>query len=140
MNFLKGELGSAGAPPTNAFASEFTTLKRRMSKLPNAEDAIVEEIKITGYLLSTTHSSGRFKAQFFGSFGFQLEAWEKLREALLRHALENELSNTAVTEFGIKYQIDGPLAAADGRRPRIRAVWFIEAGAKIPRLVTAHPV
>ena len=34
-------------------------------KLPNYENAVVSEAKITGYLLSTKHRDGRSKAEFF---------------------------------------------------------------------------
>jgi hypothetical protein len=74
-----------------------------MSRLPNASEAIVDENKITGYLLSATHQTGRSKAQFFNSFGFQLAAWERLRDAILHHGRENEVADTVVTEFGTKY-------------------------------------
>jgi hypothetical protein len=32
------------------------------------------------------------------------------------------------------------LVALDGRNPLVRAVWFIETGEAIPRLVTAYPL
>jgi hypothetical protein len=34
-------------------------------RLPNAEKAVIERRKLTEYLLSETHPTGRFKAQFF---------------------------------------------------------------------------
>ena len=55
-------------------------------KLPNAEAAVVERAKIEGYLLNVAHRFGASKARFFTHFGFRLEAWEQLAQALLEHA------------------------------------------------------
>ena len=38
-------------------------------KLPNAENAYVEERKITAYLLDPEHEEGGSKARFFLAFG-----------------------------------------------------------------------
>ncbi len=111
-----------------------------MSRLPRAEAATVDERKITNYLLSVEHPYGRFKARFFTSFGFRLDAWEDLRDALLRHARDNEVVAYEVTAFGTKYVVDGPLNAPDGRVPQVRTVWFVEADDDRPRFVTVYPV
>ena len=52
-------------------------------KLPNAEQAVVEREKITDYLLNPTHRYGASKAAFFADFGFRLDEWEQLADALL---------------------------------------------------------
>ncbi|WP_334311733.1 DUF6883 domain-containing protein [Kamptonema animale] len=31
------------------------------------------------------------------------------------------------------------MLAADGRKPFVRSVWFIETGGEIPRLISAYP-
>ncbi|HPO13972.1 MAG TPA: hypothetical protein PLI09_11040 [Candidatus Hydrogenedentes bacterium] len=40
----------------------------------------------------------------------------------------------------MRYTIEGELNCPDGRRPRIRSVWFIEHGKAGPVLVTAYPL
>lgn len=111
-----------------------------MSRVPGVEAAVVDEHKITDYLLSIKHPTGRFKAQFFMSFGFRPEAWEVLRDALLSHIRDNDVTDSTVTQFGTKYRIDGALTAPDGRRPRVRTVWFAEQTGGSLRFVTAHPI
>ncbi len=111
-----------------------------MGRLPGMEDGFVDERKVTEYLLSTDHPTGRFKAQFFVGLGFRLDAWEELRNALLRHARENDVADSMVTEFGIKVLVDGPLLTPDGRNPPVRAVWVVERGEERPRFVTAYPI
>jgi len=109
-------------------------------KLPNLEQAEIPQEKITGYLLSITHRDGRHKAAFFMRYGFSPDHWEVLVEALHRHAAENEIAKTESTPFGTRYIVEGSLQAPDGRRPYLRAVWFIERIQNMPRFVTAYPL
>lgn len=113
--------------------------------LPNADLAIVEEIKVTGYLLSPDHPDGRSKADFFTRFGFRRENWEILAEALRRHGRAYPVAQTATSFWGTRYSVDGLLDCPDGRRPRLRTVWIVEnlendVGESIPRLITAYPI
>ncbi|MEW6637993.1 MAG: DUF6883 domain-containing protein [Actinomycetota bacterium] len=108
-------------------------------RMPAAASAYVEEEKVTGYLLSLEHPDGRTKAVFFMSFGFRAEDWEKLSEALLRHARENELVDREETPFGVQYAVEGSLRTPDGRDPTVRSVWEQRRGARGPRLITAYP-
>jgi hypothetical protein len=109
-------------------------------KLPNAHLAIVEQAKICDYLLNAEHRFGASKARFFGEFGFTLEAWEELAIALKKHAEDNEVAKVKETGFGPRYEVEGELTAADGRRPRVRSVWQVDKGEIGPRLITAHPM
>ena len=107
--------------------------------LPNVPLASIDQRKITDYLLARSHPAGRAKAAFFHRFGFTAAAWPMLRDALLAHAQSAPVVATAETLFGKKYILEGPLVAADGRRPRVRAVWFIANGETTPKFVTAYP-
>lgn len=108
-------------------------------KLPNLERAIVKRQKIVDYLLSRTHRDGRAKAQYFLGFGFDPEKWQVFAEALKGHAAANDVSESVTSPFGMRYIINGELEAPDGRKPRVRAIWFIEDGDDVPTLVTAYP-
>ncbi len=109
-------------------------------KLPNAEQAVVPERKVTHYLLNPAHPAGGSKAWFFLRFGFTVAEWQQLAEALLRHARENEVVETEATPHGRRYVVDGPLRAPDGSELNIRSAWFIDAVGAAPRFVTAHPL
>ena len=110
-----------------------------MDRLPSPALAIIEEQKIRQYLLTSDHPAGRAKAAFFLRFGFRVEAWQELRQALLRHSRTAGIVAIGETEFGEKYILEGRLTAPDGRRPMVRAVWFVRSGEVAPRLVTAYP-
>jgi hypothetical protein len=64
-------------------------------RLPNVENAIVEERKLSGYLLAFDHPEGAGKAEFFHRAGFTVTSLFALSDALIRHARENN-----VTEMG----------------------------------------
>ncbi len=110
-----------------------------MDWLPNAGLAYVEERKVRGYLLALEHPDGHGKAAFFMRFGFRLEEWERLVEALLEHARENRLVEREETPFGVQYAVEGPLRSPNGRAPPVRSVWEERPGEPGPRLVTAYP-
>jgi hypothetical protein len=107
-------------------------------KLPNAELAVVEQEKICGYLLNARHRYGASKAKYFGEFGFTLDSWEVLADALREHGQQHEVSKQKETGFGPRYEVDGELVAPDGRRPRVRTVWQVDHGETAPRLIPAH--
>jgi hypothetical protein len=109
-------------------------------KLPNSHLAIVEQDKITDYLLNPKHPHGASKARFFAQFGFHAAAWEGLAAALLTHGQMLGVARVTQTPFGPRYDVEGALAAPDGRAPRIRTVWQWDQGEIAPRLITAYPL
>ena len=44
-----------------------------------------------------------------------------------------------MSRFGRRVVVEGTMEAADGRRPNLRTVWFIEKGEETPQFVTAYP-
>ena len=109
-------------------------------KLPNFEQAWVPKEKITGYLLVTYHKQGGSKADRFIEFGFSIEQWEFLGQALIAHCRNNEVINTESTEFGMKYVIEGDIETPSGTPLYVRSIWQTDWGTESPRLVTAYPI
>ena len=108
-------------------------------KVPNYENADVPRQKIVDYLLSSAHRDGRAKAQFFARFGFVAEAWQIMASALKQHVSEHPVLHAEPSPFGTRYIVEGELDCPDGRRPRVRTIWFLEHGEEVPRFVTAYP-
>lgn len=106
---------------------------------PNLHAAEIPERKISGYLSSTEHPSGRGKARFFISLGFRPDQPETLHRALLQLAAINKVGSIQQSQFGAKYLIDGRIIGPVGQFADIRSVWFIEAGRRNPRLITVYP-
>jgi hypothetical protein len=108
-------------------------------KLPNALLAVVEREKVVYYLLNQAHRYGASKAEFFSKYGFLLEKWEVLAQALLQHGQKHDVINVMETGFGPRYLIEGQLPSPDGRAPLVRTVWQLHRGQVAPRLITAYP-
>ena len=111
-----------------------------MNSLPDARQAYVAREKVTAYLLSENHTTGRSKAQFFSRFGFQAEEWSVFADALRSHCIQNAVVETEETPYGVKYVVDGILETPDGRNPNVRTVWQVDNGSTRPRIITARPI
>lgn len=48
-------------------------------------------------------------------------------------------SPTTFSARSDRYQVEGSLAAPDGRRPLVRTIWQMDEGQLAPRLITAYP-
>ena len=108
--------------------------------LPYKVHAVVEREKVRDYLLSPSHPTGKGKAEFFTSMGFQREAWEVLADALRQMARNCSVTKNMTSPHGQKYIVDGMLVTPSGLLPFIRTVWVVDAGGDRPRLVTAYPI
>lgn len=110
-----------------------------MQTLPNRDKAFIESPKIQDYLLNTEHPVGGSKANYFMAFGFTLEQWEILRDALLNHVHTAQIIEIRQKKHGISYAMEGKLATPDERDPTIISVWQIDTGQDEPRFITAYP-
>lgn len=111
-----------------------------MATLPNADQAVVDDDKLRGYLLNVQHPLGGPKARFFIRFGFMSDEPESLRDALLQHGRQHEIAGVVQRPHGMVYLVEGPIGAPDGRAPWVRTAWMIRIGEEFPRLVTAYPM
>jgi len=92
-------------------------------KLPHLENAYVPEAKIVKYLLNLDHKQGgKDKAAFLMRFGFTIETWEVLAQALLIHADTHEVSSIMTLPDRIHYVVEGEIISPDGRNPQMRSV------------------
>lgn len=110
------------------------------SHLPRANDASIDERKLTAYLLDLAHPKGGSKAKFFLARGFSPVKWEEFADALRHHAKHNRVVQTKDTLFGIHYALDCNLPTPDKSSPCIRTVWEVTSEDPRPRLITAHPL
>lgn len=108
--------------------------------LPGVEIAVIDERKVTGYLLAAHHPEGASKAAFFEAQGFRRGDWQVLADALRDHVHRHQVTEIASSPYGTKYVVDGPLRSPGGRMPMVRAIWIVDAGIEFPRPVTAYPL
>lgn len=107
-------------------------------KLPNAEQAVVEEQKLSDYCLNQNHANGKHKAYVFQSaLGIGLAEAEELRKALLHAVQSYEAQLHKSNQYGQKYIIDFPLIR-DEKQAMIRSVWIVRYEENFPRLVSCY--
>ena len=109
-------------------------------KLPNASQAIISKEKLIDYVLSETHSTGRFKAKFFRVLGFNKTNVSLFEKALHTIVTHEEVKDISTTMYGTKYVIDGKIKTPSGKIVTIRTIWIIERDQNRPRFVTVYPV
>jgi len=107
--------------------------------LPNRENAYVRSEKLTQYLLSESHTTGKSKARYLRAVGFDETNIDLLRQGLLLIAKSFDVINTVTTSHGEKFVIEGEFQAPNGSLIRLRTIWIIDTGQTQPRFVTAYP-
>ena len=108
-------------------------------RLPNAEDAIVDDVKVRDYLLSPEHPVGRFKARVFRAAGYERELWVRLQDDLRELARTIDVLRAGEDEFGQRFVGSGRLSTPSGRPLPVVTAWLIPSGDTAPRLITAYP-
>ena len=71
-------------------------------KLPNGEQSRVDREKVKDYLLSVTHPESSGKAEFFRRFGFRLENWVVLANALREHGASHPVAKSVESPYGTR--------------------------------------
>ena len=107
--------------------------------IPNADNAVVPDEKLGGYLLCESHPVGGAKARWFFSLGYRVDQPERLEEDLLDLVRRSEVFRMETSPFGVKYMVSGPISPPSGRAVALLTVWIAEAGTTGPRFVTAYP-
>jgi hypothetical protein len=108
-------------------------------KLPNAENAIIAEDKLTRYLLDVGHRRGGGKAQLLISLGYAVENWQLLAEDIRQQHLTADIVEEHDSIWGKRYEIVGPITGPSGDTIMFRSVWQIDLGSNQPRLITMYP-
>ncbi|MES1254132.1 MAG: DUF6883 domain-containing protein [Acidobacteriota bacterium] len=107
--------------------------------LPNADRAQIDPDKLHGYLLSSIHPIGRFKARFFNALGFRADNWRELEQAFRIQHLTQDAEPAPADEHGQRYTIRAILIGPTGQAASVVSVWFIGTGGNAPRFITAYP-
>lgn len=108
-------------------------------RVPNADRAVIDPMKLHGYLLSRSHPVGRFKAVFFSALGYSSENWQRLEADLRRQHLAQDAVPGKASRYGQTYEIRATLVGPSGGSAGVVSVWFLPAGEDVSRFVTAYP-
>jgi hypothetical protein len=92
--------------------------------LPESARAVIDEQKVSGYLLKQDHPGNGGKAAFFLSLGYGPGDSGNLRVALLNVAALGLVVRQIASAYGQKFVVDG---------------WLRPKSSGSPRFVTAYP-
>jgi hypothetical protein len=107
-------------------------------KLPNAENALITDEKLYGFLVNRDHPRQAGHAElFFRLLGIDESNAENLRTALLDAARKLDAVPGQPSDFGVKYEIRFEMTSPRGVFT-ILSIWMIRSGEDSPRLVTAY--
>ncbi len=106
-------------------------------KLPFSDNIIIEDIKLTDYLLNINHPNGNIKAKFLIERNFNKDT---LRATLVKQAEEKEVKEITGSKFGTKYIIESEVKSPDSTSFILRSVWIVYLNEKFIKLVTAYPI
>jgi hypothetical protein len=108
-------------------------------EIPNAERAIIAPEKLRDYLLNPLHRRGGSKARVLMSLGYRTEDWVRLDRDLRLQHLTHEVTATAGTEYGVRFEIVAPIVTPSGKPFEFCSVWQIDQGSDVARLITLYP-
>jgi uncharacterized protein DUF6883 len=108
-------------------------------RLPDADQAIIDPLKVHGYLLSPTHPIGRFKAGFFAALGYAAERWQELEADVRAQHLTQDAELSGSLPAGKLFTIRAILKGRNGQSAVVLSVWFVPSAGGPPRFVTAYP-
>ena len=107
-------------------------------RMPGAERAVIDPIKLTDYCLDPDHPRGRHKARVFESaLGLTSDDAHELRQALLDAALGDTAELADEDDFGQRYVIEFEMSTSAGIA-RIRSAWIVRANEDFPRFVSCY--
>jgi len=104
-------------------------------KLPNGEQAIVDDRKLRDYCLNQQHLRGRHKARVLAAAGILQADAEELKTALIAAANSAEARPGNASPYGQRYIVDFDLVR-QGRTVRVRSAWIVRSGEDLPRLTS----
>ena len=98
----------------------------------------VSPAKVQEYLLNPNHPVGGAKARFFLGIGYSRQHYEQLAADLILHGHTCAVTEEKQSPYGVKFVVDGPLLAPNGREYPIRTVWMEQSPGILVLLITAH--
>lgn len=107
-------------------------------KLPHGDRAIVDDRKLTAYLLNPEHEHGASHAHLFSALlGIDADRSKELRAKLLEAARSGDATPGKKSPYGRKFEIRSQMRGPRGEYT-ILSVWMIRTRDDRPHLVTAY--
>jgi hypothetical protein len=106
-------------------------------ELPRPHEAQIDPKKLTEYVLSADHETGKHKARGFRSaLGIEQGDWEYLRDRILECLPDGEVKSVEPSRWGYRYRVTLWIDGLNGESHPVATRWIVEEGAP-PRFTSA---
>lgn len=107
-------------------------------RLPNLENAFIDNEKLTGYSLNLEHERGKHKARVFASvLGLTANEAPILRQAILNAIQTHPAIPSKGDNYGQRYVVDFEMTTHVGTAI-VRTTWILLVDEDFPRLVSCY--
>ncbi|MBD2757790.1 DUF6883 domain-containing protein [Spirosoma validum] len=106
--------------------------------LPNADQAIIDDQKITDYVLNPEHEEGKHKAFVFKSvLGITASEANEMKAQILLELFRNPAHTGREDKHGKRYSVKFDWTRS-GRTATVLTSWIIRTGESAPRLTSCY--
>lgn len=131
-------MGEVAKSRTFGIDPDMNSQKRAKDVMPNVDDPIISEAKLTEYLLNPNHPRGGDKARVYkAALGFEQEDAMMLADALRVGLASGAWIDRSATEYGTEHVVDIAITGKNGYVKIVRSRWVYDIGSDFPRLITA---
>jgi hypothetical protein len=110
------------------------------NRLPNAERAVVDIVKLRDYSLNSAHEKGKHTARVFRSaLGMTDADVERLRQLVIDAALNCEAVAGTFSPYGKRFVVDFQAMGLTAT-VTVRSAWIIRNDEDFPRLTSCYIV
>jgi glucan phosphorylase len=111
-----------------------------MKSMPNFADAITPVEKFTKYSLDYDNLNARGKAEAYErGLGYTKENAEELIKQISEYVTSGKSPyDVKQSEYGMKFKFRVPVTGPNGKTKNVIAVYQIDAGKALPRLITNY--
>ncbi len=107
-------------------------------KIPNADRAVVDSVKLRDYCLNKRHPRGKHKAWLFESLlGLTNVDAKELQDTLLEIVQTHNAVEGRHDQYGKRYVIDFTMIKTV-RRTTVRSSWIMRSNEDFPRLTSCY--
>ena len=107
-------------------------------RLPNYQNAFIDDTKLVEYCLNMEHGIGKHKAQVFKSaLRITAQNYFLLKQEILKAIADKECEETEMIEHGKLYVVDFEMTNF-GLKAEVRSSWIIRNNEDFPRLTTCY--
>ena len=107
-------------------------------RIPNAENAFIDDRKLIDYCLSESHPIGKHKARIFKSaLNYAMADFEELKNAILKEVARNTAVLAGSNDYGTLYVVDVVLTNPP-KRAKVRTSWIVRIQEDFPRLTSCY--